>query len=124
VLGVRFADRMGKGIRTAPRDALLAGTLPANQRGAAFGLHRAGDTAGAFIGLGIAALIIWGTQQDAVSLSRQSFQWVVLASIIPAVLGVLVLALGAKEVVSSPTHQAAQTLQLRWRGWIPALEPF
>ena len=45
VLGVRFADRMGKGIRTAPRDALVAGSVDEKQRGLAFGLHRAGDTA-------------------------------------------------------------------------------
>ena len=63
VLGVRFTDRVGKGIRTAPRDALLAGSAKSDQRGLAFGLHRAGDTAGAFIGLGIAGLIIWLTQK-------------------------------------------------------------
>ena len=62
VLGVRFTDRMGKGIRTAPRDALIAGSINQKQRGLAFGLHRAGDTAGAFIGLLIAALVIWWTQ--------------------------------------------------------------
>ncbi len=116
VLGVRFADRVGKGIRSAPRDALLAGSVPADRRGAAFGLHRAGDTAGAFIGLGIAALIIWATQSNAVSLSRDSFQWVVLASIIPGVLGVLVLALGATEVAPPKNQQAAQPLRLHWRG--------
>ncbi|MCG3212696.1 MAG: hypothetical protein FOGNACKC_06388 [Anaerolineae bacterium] len=115
VLGVRFADRVGKGIRTAPRDALLAGSVSADRRGAAFGLHRAGDTAGAFIGLGIAALIIWATQRDAVSLSRASFQWVVLASIIPGVLAVLVLALGATEVVAPKNRAAAQPMRLRWR---------
>ncbi len=116
VLGVRFADRVGKGIRTAPRDALLAGSAPPDQRGAAFGLHRAGDTAGAFIGLAIAALIIWTTQKDAASLSLQSFQGVVLASIIPAALGVLVLALWVTEVAASPSRQTAPTLRLQWQG--------
>jgi MFS family permease len=98
VLGVRFSDRFGKGIRTAPRDALLADSANSDQRGLAFGLHRAGDTAGAFVGLGIAALIIWLTQSGAAELTRHTFQIVVLASIIPAVLAVLVLALGVKEV--------------------------
>jgi MFS family permease len=98
VLGVRFTDRIGKGIRTAPRDALLAGSAKSDQRGLAFGLHRAGDTAGAFVGLGIAALIIWLTQSGATELTRHTFQTVVLVSIIPAVLAVLVLALGVKEV--------------------------
>jgi MFS family permease len=98
VLGVRFSDRVGKGIRTAPRDALLADSTKPDQRGLAFGVHRAGDTAGAFVGLGIAAVIIWLTQKGAAELSRHTFQIVVLASILPAVLAVAVLALGVKEV--------------------------
>jgi MFS family permease len=98
VLGVRFSDRFGKGIRTAPRDALLADSASSDQRGLAFGLHRAGDTAGAFVGLGIAALIIWLTQSGAAELTRHTFQIVVLASIIPAILAVLVMVLGVKEV--------------------------
>ena len=101
VLGVRFSDRVGKGIRTAPRDALLADSAKSDQRGLAFGLHRAGDTAGAFIGLGIAALIIWLTQSGTAELTRHTFQIVVLASIIPAVLAVVVLALGVKEVAAA-----------------------
>lgn len=98
VLGVRFADRVGKGIRTAPRDALLAASSPEDRRGLAFGLHRAADTAGAFTGLLIAAIIVWFTQASAVQLSRNTFQMVTLVSIIPAAIGVLVLAIGAREV--------------------------
>jgi MFS family permease len=98
VLGVRFADRVGKGIRTAPRDALLADSAKADQRGLSFGLHRAGDTAGAFVGLVIAGLIIWLTQAGAAELERHTFQVIVLVSIIPAVLAVLVLALGVREI--------------------------
>ncbi len=100
VLGVRFSDRVGKGIRTAPRDALLADSTQPDQRGLAFGVHRAGDTAGAFVGLGIAAVIIWLTQRGVAQLERHTFQIVVLASIIPAVLAVLVLMLGVKEVAT------------------------
>ena len=99
VLGVRFADRLGKGIRTAPRDALVADSIDEKQRGLAFGVHRAGDTAGAFVGLGLAALIVWLTQSGAAELSRHTFQVVVLASILPAILAVLVLALGATDVI-------------------------
>ena len=98
VLGVRFSDRVGKGVRTAPRDALLADSTQPDQRGLAFGVHRAGDTAGAFIGLGIAALIIWLAQSGVAELERHTFQMVVLVSIIPAALAVLVLVLGVKEV--------------------------
>ncbi len=50
VLAIRFADRVGKGVRTAPRDALLAESVPAARRGTAFGVHRAADHAGAVIG--------------------------------------------------------------------------
>jgi MFS family permease len=114
VLGVRFADRVGKGIRTAPRDALLAGSVKAEQRGLAFGLHRAGDTAGAFTGLLIAALIIWLSQSSDAILTRATFQWVVLASIIPAVLAVIVLALGAREVELSAGNKTSAP-RLGWR---------
>jgi MFS family permease len=100
VLGVRFADRMGKGIRTSPRDALVADSIDEKQRGLAFGLHRAGDTAGAFVGLLFAAVIIWLTQAGATQLQERTFHVIILASIIPAVLAVIVLALGAKDVTS------------------------
>ena len=111
VLGIRFTDRVGKGIRSSPRDALLADSAPEDRRGLAFGVHRAADTAGAFTGLLIAALVVWATQRTATSLSKSTFQVVTLVSIIPAFLGVLVLALGAREVVSSHTDQADRKLR-------------
>lgn len=106
VLGVRFTDRIGKGIRTAPRDALLAGSVQEKERGLAFGLHRAGDTAGAFIGLAIAALVIYFSQQANATLTRATFQTIVLVSIIPGLLGVLALALLAREVTVKPGSAA------------------
>jgi len=112
VLGVRFADRVGKGIRSAPRDALVAGSIEADQRGLAFGLHRAGDTLGAFLGLAVAALIVWATQSGAAELTRATFQTAVLLSIIPAALAVLVLALGAREV-AVPGQGKAPLLSFR-----------
>ena len=112
VLGVRVADRLGKGIRTAPRDALVAESIDEKQRGLAFGVHRAGDTAGAFVGLGIAALIVWRLQAAAVDLTRHTFQIAVLASIVPAVLAVIVLAVGARDVAGKGKSQIP-TLSLR-----------
>jgi len=97
VLGVRFADRAGKGLRTAPRDALVADSVDERQRGLAFGLHRAGDTAGAFVGLLVALIVLLAAQHTG-DLERRTFQIVVLLSLIPAVLAVVVLALGAREV--------------------------
>jgi MFS family permease len=111
VLGVRFTDRMGKGIRTAPRDALIAGSIDEKQRGLAFGLHRAGDTAGAFIGLLIATLIIWWTQAGDAQLLERTFHVIILVSIIPAVLAVAVLALGASDIPST-SQSGAPTLSL------------
>jgi MFS family permease len=113
VLGVRFVDRVGKGIRTAPRDALIADSIRQEQRGLAFGLHRAGDTAGAFLGLGIAALMIWLTQSQTALLTRDTFQTIVLISIIPGVLSVLVLALGAVEVSRAGQESEKMRLSLK-----------
>jgi len=98
VLAVRWADRVGKGVRTAPRDALVADSIDEKQRGLAFGLHRAADTGGAVVGLSIALGVIWAAQQAAAQLAQDTFQTVVLISLIPAVLAVLVLAFGARDV--------------------------
>jgi MFS family permease len=98
VLAVRFADRVGKGIRTAPRDALVADSIDEKRRGLAFGLHRAGDTAGAMIGLLIALGVVYALQGADLTLQRPTFQTIVLISIAPAVLAVLVLIVGARNV--------------------------
>lgn len=58
VFGARLVDRTGKGIRTAPRDAVIADSTPSEQRGRAFGVHRAMDTAGAAVGPALAALLL------------------------------------------------------------------
>jgi MFS family permease len=113
VLGVRFADRVGKGIRTAPRDALVADSVDERHRGLAFGLHRAGDTAGALLGLVIALVVVWAVQGGALSLTRTTFQSVVLISILPATLAVLVLALGAQDVPATGRRRSPPSLSLR-----------
>ena len=59
VLGGRLLDRFGKGLRGAPRDALISDAVAADQRGRAFGLHRAFDTAGALTGVLISAFLLW-----------------------------------------------------------------
>ena len=98
VLAVRWSDRVGKGVRTAPRDALVADSIDESQRGLAFGFHRAADTGGAMLGLLIALGVVWAAQASSLDLSRHTFQIVVLASLIPAVLAVISLALGAVDV--------------------------
>ena len=127
VLGVRFADRVGKGIRTAPRDALLAGSTPAERRGLAFGLHRAGDTAGAFIGLAIATYVIWVSQAGSQLLTRETFQKIVLVSIIPSLLAVIILAVGVREILipSGKTGETGQAETGKPKGtWKSLGKPF
>jgi MFS family permease len=83
VLVVRVADRVGKGLRSAPRDALLALEAPAGARGRAFGLHRAMDTTGAMLGPLVAAAVLF--------LAPGDYRLVFALSAIPAALAVLVL---------------------------------
>jgi MFS family permease len=98
VAAVRWADRVGKGIRTAPRDALVADSVPEEQRGFAFGFHRAADTGGAMLGILIALYVVWRSQTTSMGLTAATFRTVVLVSLVPAVLSVLSLALGARDV--------------------------
>lgn len=97
VLVVRFFERMGKGIRTAPRDALVADSITPDKRGLAFGLHRAGDTAGAAMGVLIALIVIWRLQGQELTLARMTFHTLVWLSVIPAFLAVIILVVGIRE---------------------------
>ncbi|NMB54958.1 MAG: MFS transporter [Leptolinea sp.] len=115
VAGVRWADRIGKGIRTAPRDALVADSVTKEIRGLAFGFHRAMDTAGALVGILIAGLVVWLTQKNGLNLARSTFQTIVLVSLVPAFLAVLTLAFGAKDVAVS-SQRAAPKFSLRSLG--------
>jgi len=84
VLLLRMGDRIGKGLRTSPRDALLAAAVPADRRGLAYGLHRSMDHAGAVAGpLAAAALLAAGW----------SVREVILWTIVPGVLSVLLVAM-------------------------------
>lgn len=95
VLLLRFADRVGKGVRTSPRDALLAGAVDREQRGLAFGLHRAMDNAGAVIGPLVAAWLLARGMPLA-----DVFLW----SLVPGVITVA-LALAIREPPAIPLEQ-------------------
>ncbi len=99
VLGARFTDRIGKGIRTSPRDALLADSVPPDRRGAAFGLHRAMDNAGAVIG----PLIAWVMLEWITGNLRIIF-WI---AAVPTLLAVVVLAAGLRDI---PSRSAPKTV--------------
>ena len=98
VAGARWGDRVGKGVRTAPRDALVADSIRPEQRGLAFGFHRAMDTAGAMVGLIIALIVVLTIQRADPNLAKNTFQTIVLISLVPAVLAVISLAVGARDV--------------------------
>jgi MFS family permease len=88
---------LGKGVRTAPRDALIADSVAAGKRGFSFGIHRAADSAGALFGLLVAIAIVWTVQADDWGLSAEAFRRVVLWASIPATLAVVVVLIGVRE---------------------------
>lgn len=97
VLGLRFSDRVGKGLRNPPRDALIADSVAKEVLGSAFGLHRAMDTLGAALGP-LAAFALLSAFPGQV---RRVF----LAAVVPAVLAVLVLALFVRSPARRPRAQ-------------------
>lgn len=115
VAAARWADRVGNGIRTAPRDALLADSIDERRRGLAFGFHRAADTAGAMFGLLIALAIVWAAQRVAVTLSANVFRTIVLVSIVPAIMAVASLAFLSRDVLVAG-QRAAPKFALRGLG--------
>jgi len=98
VFGARFVDRVGKGIRGAPRDALVADVVPPSMRGAAYGLRQAMDSIGAFVGPLLAVLAMGWFAGD-----LRRVMW--LASI-PAACAVLLLIAGVREPVRTPDASA------------------
>ena len=95
----RIGDRLGKGIRTAPRDALIADSTDERYRGRAFGFHRAMDTLGAFLGVLAAFVLVTATQADAALLDAATFQTMVVVALVPAVLAVLAIFVGVRDVL-------------------------
>jgi MFS family permease len=105
VLAIRFADRVGKGIRTSPRDALLADLVPRGERGRAYGLQRAMDNAGAVAGPLLAALLLRFVFRD----ERPVF----LLAAIPGIAAILVLVARVRE---APRRELAAEASARSDG--------
>jgi MFS family permease len=99
VVAARFLDRIGKGIRAAPRDALLADVTPAEQRGAAFGLRQALDTVGAFLGPLMAMLLMAASGDD--------FRLVFWVAVVPAFASVALLVLLVREPARRTSERRA-----------------
>jgi MFS family permease len=107
VVAIRLVDRVGKGIRTAPRDALIADVTPEESRGAAFGLQRGLDNLGAFLGPLVAAFLLW------VGLTLRE---VFFLAVVPAVAVILVIIWAVREPTSTvvPADDGRRVLS-RWR---------
>jgi MFS family permease len=103
VTAARLMDRVGKGIRGAPRDALVADLTPPKIRGAAFGLRQSLDTVGAFVGplLGVGLMLLWANDFRAVF-------WV---AVIPGLLAVFLLLVGVQEPESQRDHMRTNPIQ-------------
>jgi MFS family permease len=107
VLAVRLADRVGKGIRTAPRDALLADSASPELRGRAFGLQRTLDHAGALLG----PLLAW----PLLASTRGDFRLVFALALVPGLLCVGVIQFFVREIAPTPAATAGGLPQIRLR---------
>jgi len=116
VLGIRLADRVGKGLRTAPRDAMIADTVHVEQRGIAFGFHRAMDHGGAVIGPLLGYLLVIIFVANSRSPTAAEFTKIFLIASIPALLAVIVAIFFMRE---SPVHrqQGPEIVKLSLRGF-------
>ncbi|HTH50817.1 MAG TPA: MFS transporter [Pyrinomonadaceae bacterium] len=116
VLLVRLTDRAGKGIRGAPRDALLADSVPEKERGFAFGFNRAADHMGAVLGPIVAFMLLWFFATDHNNPSISEYQKVFLFASIPVVLGLLVIVLFVREEHPGEHHDA-EPVRLSLKGY-------
>ena len=113
VLCIRFTDRLGKGLRSSPRDALLAESVPPNQRGLTFGLHRSMDNAGAVVGPLIAAFLL----SIQVPL-RDIFLWAVVPGIITVTLALCLREPPREQRVVAPFSWSLNGLSLSVKRYI------
>ena len=105
VLSARFVDRIGKGIRGAPRDALVADVTPASTRGAAYGLRQSLDTVGAFLGPTLAMILMFATSDD--------FRTVFWIAVFPGLLAVTILLLAVKEPDTYTKQEQHRVIRFR-----------
>jgi MFS family permease len=109
VLGLRIADRVGKGIRSAPRDAMIADNVRVEERGIAFGFHRAMDHTGAVIGPLIGYLVLFYFATNEWAPSALDFRNIFLVASIPALAAVLVAAFFVRESSKKAGEEQAET---------------
>ena len=115
VIGARFLDRVGKGIRGAPRDALIADVTPEQLRGAAYGLRQSMDTVGAFVGPLLAIALM--------AITADAFRTVFWIATIPALVAMTILVIGVREPargtseVKRPAPRLSDVLRMETAFW-------
>ncbi len=105
VFTARFLDRIGKGVRGAPRDALIADVTPDELRGAAYGLRQSLDTVGALLGPLLAMVLMIATAGD--------FRFVFWIAFLPGLLAITIIVLALKEPLKTPSRSGQPSV--RWR---------
>ena len=110
VLIVRFLDRVGKGIRSAPRDALIADVTHPEDRGRAFGFNKGMDKAGGFIGIMLAAGVIYLTQRNSIALTWETYRWLVLLAVLPGIAAVAIVGSWVEERPTVPVKLSSTHL--------------
>jgi MFS family permease len=111
VFAIRMADRFGKGVRSAPRDAMIADSASPAERGLAFGFHRAMDHAGAVIGPLIAYAVLSLIAANREAPTAANYRTLFLLSAVPALFAVLVAALALRETGASSAEMPRLTLR-------------
>ena len=115
VLAIRLSDRVGKGVRTAPRDAMIADNVVPEKRGIAFGFHRAMDHLGAVIGPLVGYAAVYFLVTNASSITSSEFTKIFLLASIPGLISVLVAIFFLRE--KRVTAHASETTKLSLRGF-------
>ena len=113
VLGLRFFDRVGKGLRTSPRDAVIADSTPPEFRGVAYSFHRAMDHAGAIIGPLIATAVLFLLGGN----TQHNLSTIFLLSFIPGMLAVILLVFGLREQQKGEAHRASSNILTIRSSW-------
>lgn len=117
VLAIRLTDRVGKGIRTAPRDAMIADGVSVKERGLAFGFHRAMDHVGAVIGPLVGYLLIYLVARDRNNATIGDYKTVFLLASVPALAAVAVAIFGLRESVTKRGGDQLTPPRLSLRGF-------
>lgn len=128
VVGLRFIDRIGKGVRTAPRDALLSESVSPEYRGTAFGFHRGMDHAGAVLGPVLALFILFlflgrglwiGQEAQASAEEMTALRWLFGIALLPGLAALLAIALGVRETYEAQPAQSPDSADESDSGSMP-----